>query len=184
MSLCYYVSKCVYILQPLPILDLKPAPPPKEEEVEEYSPELDWAYAPSDIKLLPLCINSLDFTDLTAEDDKDALSVSPPTMMGGGVPPPPGGPPPPPGAPPLPGGVPPPPPMPGAPPAPPPPPGGAPPPPPMPGGPPPPPDMGKHSRNLTYNKRACCVLHASCYRACTYSKQACCVLHLFRRAAL
>ena len=107
--------------------------------------ELAWAYAPTDVKLGPLVVNSLDFTDLTEADEEDFLKDLPPDgppPPSGGVPPqppppfprrlPPGGVPPPP--PPFPGGAPPPPP---------PPPGGAPPPPPPSGGvPPPPPPPG------------------------------------------
>eukprot|EP00731_Ephydatia_muelleri_P026515 Em0018g615a len=120
--------------------------------------ELAWAYAPTDVKLGPLMVNSLDFTDLTEADEEDFLKDPPPD----GPPPPPGGAPPPPPPPfpgrlppggvpppppPFPGGAPPPPPPPpgGAPPPPPPPPGGAPPPPPPPPGgapPPPPPPPG------------------------------------------
>ena len=108
--------------------------------MEEYNPDLEWAYAPADIKLRDLIVNGMDFTDLTLEDEvEDSTDTGPPVM--GGVPPlPPGAPPLPPGAPPPPPGAPPPPPG-----APPPPPGaGAPPPPPgapplPPGAPPPPP---------------------------------------------
>ena len=118
----------------------------REQTPLEERRELAWAYAPSDVKLGPLVVNSLDFTDLTEADEEDFLKDPPPS----GPPPPPGGAPPPP-PPPFPGrlppgGVPPPPPLPGGappPPPPPPPPGGAPPPPPPPppGGAPPPPPL-------------------------------------------
>ena len=114
------------------LVNLKPAPQTKEEEVEEYNPDLDWAYAPTDIKLRELVVNSLDFTDLTSQDEED-LFGSGRVEIDGGVPPPPPG---------LPGVPPPPPSLPGAPPPPPLPPGApGPPPPPPPGvpGPPPPP---------------------------------------------
>ena len=115
-------------------IDLKPAHQTKEEEVEEYNPELDWAYAPTDIKLRELKINGLDFTDLTLKDEEDLFGRA--DAVDGGVPPPPPGPP---GAPPPPPAIPgAPPPPPGAPPPPPGPPGAPPPPPGPPGAPPPP----------------------------------------------
>ena len=121
-----------------------------ETPVEERRPDLEWAYAPTDIPLKALKVNNLDFTDLTEDDEIDYLKAPPIPSFGGvppppglpGVPPPPppfpgGGPPPPPpvpAAPPLPPGPPLPPPVPGAPPMPPPPPGaGGPPLPPLPG---------------------------------------------------
>lgn len=101
----------------------------KEEEVEEYNPDLHWAYAPEDIVLRSLVVNGLDFTDLTIQDEEDLFGTG--TVSIDGVPPPPPGPP---GAPPPPPG------MPGIPPPPPGLPPGAPPPPPgLPGAPPPPP---------------------------------------------
>ncbi len=103
---------------------MKPAPQTKEEETEEYNPELDWAYAPTDVKLRELKVNGLDFTDLTQQDEGDLFGRT--ETVDGGIPPPPG----------LPGAPPPPPPIPGAPP---PPPGAPPPPPGPPGAPPPPP---------------------------------------------
>ena len=96
--------------------------------MEEYNPELDWAYAPTDIKLRELKINGLDFSDLTFQDEEDLFGRA--NSTDGGVPPPPPGPP---------GAPPPPPPPPGAPPPPPGPPGAPPPPPGPPGAPPPPP---------------------------------------------
>ena len=103
---------------------------PVEEEQEEYFPELEWAYAPTDIRLRALKINDMDFTDLTLSDDEDVLNdQAPPAFGPGGIPAPPS----------IPGAPPPPPPPPGAPPPPPPPPGAPPPPPPLPGAPPPPP---------------------------------------------
>lgn len=113
--------------------------PVKEEEIEEYLPELEWAYAPTDIKLRQLIVNDMDFTELTSDDEIDVIeALSTPSLVtttANGAPPPP---PPPPGAPPppppLPGGAPPPPPPPPPPPGAPPIPGGAPPPPPPPGG--------------------------------------------------
>ncbi|XP_019849453.1 PREDICTED: FH1/FH2 domain-containing protein 3-like, partial [Amphimedon queenslandica] len=101
--------------EPAPVFEELPIAPPakKLEDNEEYLPELEWAYAPSDIKLRDLIVRDLDFTDLTSDDEtggEEELNTAVPL---GGVPPPP----------PPPGGIPPPPP-----------PGGAPPPPPPPGG--------------------------------------------------
>ena len=114
------------------------AEPTSETPVEERRPDLEWAYAPTEIPLRPLKVNNHDFTDLTSKDDEDLLQA-PPIQSFGGVP---GAPPPPPG---LPGAPPPPPPPPPGPPgAPPPPPafpGAPPPPPPVPGGPPLPPGV-------------------------------------------
>lgn len=95
---------------------------------EEHQPDLEWAYAPAEIPLLPLRVNNHDFTDLTEKDEEDFLKP----LVVFGIPPPPHG---------IPGAPPPPPPPPGPPGAPPPPPGppGAPPPPPGPPGAPPPP---------------------------------------------
>ena len=116
-----HVYNVFYLIQPSPPLpiDLKPAPQTKEEEIEEYYPELEWAYAPTDIKLRDLLVNGLDFTDLTHQDEEELFTINAPVQTNGDVPPPPLG----------------------APPPPPPPPGAPPPPPPPPGAPPPPPGM-------------------------------------------
>ena len=77
------------------------AEPTAETPIEERRADLEWAYAPTEIPLRALKVNTHDFTDLTDADDEDMLK--PPPMAFGGVP---GAPPPPPGMP----GVPPPPP--------------------------------------------------------------------------
>ena len=124
--------------------DLTPAPKVVEEEVEEYFPELEWAYAPTDIKLRDLVVNGMDFTDLTWDDEQDIFAAPAGPPMTGGIPPPP----------PPPGGIPAPPPPPGVPP----PPGGAPPPPPPPPGipgAPPPPSMAPNSKPGKFSTWRC-----------------------------
>lgn len=98
-----------------------------EPTVEERRADMEWAYAPTEVPLRALKVNSHDFTDLTDRDEEDFLK---PIIVTGIPPPPPG----------IPGAPPPPPGIPGAPPTP---PGipGAPPPPRIPGAPPPPPGI-------------------------------------------
>ena len=128
VCVCACAHACVLICKPLPLQVVaddqgsKEESPPSDEGEEpeaakgtDSDDSLEWAYAPTEIRKLPLLVNTLDFRDLTDADDKDPLEVlvPPAATTGGPPPPPPGGvpaPPPPPGGLPLPPGGPPPPP--------------------------------------------------------------------------
>ena len=60
------------------------AEPTAETPIEERRADLEWAYAPTEIPLRALKVNTHDFTDLTDADDEDMLK--PPPMAFGGAP--------------------------------------------------------------------------------------------------